>query len=114
MTTFILLTKPVPINQKFFIVHGRNILSKKYREAKLALAQETSLAWRSEPIKGNVTLNVIFYYGDKRKRDIDTYLKILLDSMEGIVYENDVQITELHVFKEYDKENPRTEIQVVI
>lgn len=65
------------------------------------------------PNTGDVTLNVMFYYGDNRKRDIDAYLKILLDSMSGIVYEDDCQVTELHAFKEVDKENPRTVIQVL-
>ena len=69
--------------------------------------------WKGEPLDSNLAMNIIFYYGDKRRRDIDAYLKILLDSMEGIVYTDDVLINELHVFKEYDKENPRTELQVL-
>ena len=55
----------------------------------------------------------MFYYGDKRKRDIDAYLKILLDAMSGIVYADDSQINEMHLFKEVDVENPRTIIQIL-
>lgn len=55
----------------------------------------------------------MFYYGDNRKRDIDAYLKILLDAMSEIVYEDDSQITEMHLFKEVDIANPRTVIQVL-
>lgn len=113
MKTITFYTKPVPVNQKYFVRNGRNILSNKYRQAKGDLALETRSQWNSEPLGRNVELNIIQYFGDKRKRDIDAYLKILLDSMEGIVYLNDNQINAMHVFKEYDKENPRIDIQIL-
>jgi len=109
----VLYTKPVPINQKFGIFRGRNILSSKYRDAKLALAQETRLKWTKAPLSGIVELHIDLFYGDKRKRDIDAPLKILLDAMSEIVYEDDSQVTKLTVQKFYDKENPRTEIEVL-
>lgn len=108
-----LYTKPVPLNALYRCVRSRNIISKRGREAKSALATEIALKWKYELLKGSVSVSIILYFGDKRKRDIDAYLKILLDGMEGIVYENDVQINELHVYKEYDKKNPRVDIYVV-
>lgn len=39
-----------------------------------------------------------------RDRDIDGSLKLLLDAMTGIIYEDDRQVTELHVKKIKDKE----------
>lgn len=108
-----LYTKPIPINQKFFIVRGRNILSKKYRDTKTALALETRSQWNFEPLEGMLACTLHLYFGDKRKRDVDAYIKILLDSMEGICYENDNQINELHVYRNYDKQNPRTEVELL-
>lgn len=64
-------------------------------------------------IEEDVALNVMFYFKDERKRDIDSHLKCLLDSMTGIIYRDDSQITELHVFKEVDKKNPRTVVQIL-
>lgn len=113
MKTITLLTKPIPVNQKFSVIGGRMFLSKKYREVKEAMEWEVKGQWHGEPLSGDVVLNVLFYYGDSRKRDIDAYLKILLDSMSGIVYEDDSQINEMHVFKEVDKDTPRIVIQVV-
>ena len=110
----VLYTKPVPINQKFFICRGRNILSSKYRDAKLALAKETRLKWTTAPLSGIVELHIDLFYGDKRKRDIDAHLKILLDAMSEIVYEDDSQVTKMTVQKFYDKENPRTEINPLL
>lgn len=111
--TITLYTKPVPINAKFATFNGRSILTKRYRDAKTALALETRSQWTTEPLKGNITMNVMMYFGDRRQRDIDAHLKILLDSMEGIVYENDNQVVELHCFKEIDIKKGRTIVQIL-
>lgn len=109
-----LKTKPIPLNQMYRCFNGRYLKSKKGRETAEALQWELKEQWgASKPLKSRVALNILLYFGDKRKRDIDAYLKILLDSMEGIVYEDDNQIVEMHVFKEYDKENPRVVIGVI-
>lgn len=113
MKTIVLKTKPIPVNQKYSVIRGRMLLSKTYRDTKTAMEWEIRSTWRIAPHTGSVAVNVLFYYGDNRKRDIDAYLKILLDAMSGTVYEDDSQIDELHVFKMVDKENPRTEIQVL-
>jgi len=55
-------------------------------------------------------LDVKYYFGTKHKRDIDNYAKLVLDSMEGIVYEDDKQIKRITIEKFYDKKSPRTEI----
>lgn len=113
MKTITLLTKPISINQKYGIINGRNLLTKAYRDAKYDLALETRSQWTTEPLSVPLALNIMFYYGDNRKRDIDAYIKILLDAMEGVVYENDVLIEEMHVFKSVDKEEPRTVVHVL-
>lgn len=107
-----LYTKPVSINQKYNIANGRNILSKKYRDAKDTLKWEIKSQWHREPLTDDVVLDIIFFFGNKRKNDIDNQIKIILDAAEGILFEDDSQVKELHIYKKYDKENPRTEILV--
>lgn len=63
-------------------------------------------------ITNPIALKIILFFNDKRKRDIDNYNKILLDSMSGIVYEDDVQIQMLTIVKQYDKKQPRVEIEI--
>ena len=111
--TFTLYARPVPINQKFFILRGRNILSKAYRDAKYDLALETRSQVNFSPLRGNLAVTLNQFYGDNRKRDIDAYIKIVLDAMEGIVYENDNQIVKLEATKAVDKDNPRIEVSVI-
>lgn len=113
MKTITLYTKPIPVNQRTMIVNGHQTSSKKWKDTKSALALETRTQAKFTPMTGTLAVNLMFYFGDKRKRDIDAYIKIILDSMEGIVYENDSQVTELHCFKDIDIKNPRTVIQIL-
>lgn len=70
-------------------------------------------SWKGEPISGRkIALKVVLYFKDERRHDIDNYNKILFDSMNGIVWEDDSQIDELEIRKTVDKSNPRIEVQV--
>lgn len=51
---------------------------------------------------------------DKRVRDLDNHLKIVFDALTGVVWEDDKQIQEMTIRKDYDKENPRVELDVVL
>ena len=57
-----------------------------------------------------VTINLTF--PTRRKNDIDNYNKAVLDALTGLVYVDDSQIVELHVFKKYVKNKPKTMIVI--
>lgn len=113
MKSITLKTKPVPVNAKYGVIRGKMLLTKDYRSTKEAMQWEVRSQYKGQPLTGDISMNILFYYGDNRKRDIDAYIKILLDAMSKIVYEDDCQIVEMHIYKEKDLENPRTEIQVL-
>lgn len=46
-----------------------------------------------------------------KRPDIDNLAKAILDALNGIAYEDDKQIVELHLYKDYS-ERPRTEIEL--
>lgn len=48
-----------------------------------------------------------------RDRDIDSCFKIVLDALEGFAYINDSQVGRVIAYKEFDKSNPRIEIDVM-
>lgn len=73
-----------------------------------ALSQMNS----NEMLKGRIKVEYEVFYNDKRKRDIDNILKLLTDSLQKVVFENDSQIDELTVKRRFTKEKPRTIIQV--
>ena len=61
------------------------------------------------PLKGNLEMEIFMTY--KRERDIDGSLKLLLDALQGICYDNDSQVKRLIIAKEKGKEE---NIKVVI
>ena len=61
-------------------------------------------------LTGDIVMQ-IGYYRKRRAGDIDGILKMTMDSLQGIWYENDKQICELHVFRYDDKEYPRLEVK---
>ena len=91
----------------------RMYMTAKGKDLKEQYFYEAKSQWKKKPLEGDVTVNVILYFGDKRKHDIDNYNKLVLDSLTGIVYFDDEQIQELNVIKQYDKENPRIEITIL-
>lgn len=67
---------------------------------------------RTEIIEWDIKANIKLFFDDKRKRDIDNYCKLLLDSLSWVCYEDDKQIQIMTIKKDYDKNNPRIEINL--
>ena len=68
--------------------------------------------WRKQPIEEDITLTMRIFFGRKGKHDIDNFNKIIWDSLTGIVWKDDSQIVELHIYKDFDKKNPRVELDI--
>lgn len=76
---------------------------------KVSCAVTCRLAKITKPIKEPLQLNV-YWYRKALRGDIDGILKVLLDALQGILYENDSQIMKITVEKLHDKKNPRIEL----
>ena len=95
-----------------------------------------NLVWRMPPTKGSVEVHALFilpepkwFYGPKGRRDnapcdptgqrtgdIDKYLRAVLDSLTGVVYEDDSQVVCVvgrKLYSNRDKAVPGAEIQIV-
>lgn len=64
------------------------------------------VSWRAkeamqgrEPIKGPVSVQLIFCLGDRRRVDCDNLSKAVLDAMRKIVFVDDCQVVNLHLVK---------------
>lgn len=62
-----------------------------------------------ELMDGDLRVTIKIYYASRRP-DLDESL--ILDCMQGYIYQNDRAIKERHVYWSLDKENPRAEITV--
>ena len=57
-------------------------------------------------------IDLVFFMPDRRIRDSHNMLKLLLDVMQGVVYENDYYVCPRINSVEYDTENPRVEVLI--
>ena len=60
-------------------------------------------------LEGDLVVHIKIYYASRRP-DLDE--SVILDCMQGFIYENDRQVKEKHIYHALDKENPRSEIRV--
>lgn len=112
---FVLYTKPVVQNKRLMMSRGRMIATSLWRDTKDNLFYEIKEQYKGKLLdKKGVAVYINFYFGDKRKRDVDAYVKVLFDAMSNIVYTDDSLITFFTARKNYDKENPRTEVEVCV
>jgi Holliday junction resolvase RusA-like endonuclease len=85
-------------------------LIKEGKALKESYQWEAKSQWRTPRLQGPVALSVRFFFGTKRKADLDNFNKLWQDALSGIVYDDDSQIAELHLYRDYDKARPRIEI----
>lgn len=80
-----------------------------YAEAKQWL-RDAVIVLKANKGENPISVTIIYYL--KRERDVDGSQKIILDSLTraGVV-KDDKYITELHLYKKFDKQNPRLEIE---
>jgi Holliday junction resolvase RusA-like endonuclease len=55
---------------------------------------------KKQPLKEDVSISLIYRLKGKIDTDLDNFQKLTLDALNGYVYEDDKQITELHCYKE--------------
>jgi len=73
-------------------------------------------AWRSTghpQFVYEVLVDITFYNGNRRRRDLDNMAKLVLDALNKEAYADDVQVVELNVRKLFtEKEKARTIITI--
>lgn len=100
-------------NEKIRNKQGRIFKSKRFRQFEQSVRYDAQIAMQGNPpIEGDVRATLVFYFPDKRRTDLFNAPKSVCDALNGVVYIDDKQITEGHLYVRYDKDNPRTEIQI--
>ena len=103
-------TTPPSLNSAYKKYKNRIVLSQAVRELKQLLADSVSDNFNG--LNGRLELNVTFMFADRRKRDVDNYLKVLLDSMKGKYFHDDDQIYSIRATKQIGCEEPKTIITI--
>lgn len=102
---------PISRNHAYYFGGRRCFMTKAGKEYK-ERASDIFRKHFKEPIKGGVVVSLFFYFGDKRRRDVSNHEKLLGDSMNKIVFDDDSQIIKMILERSYDKKNPRVEVEV--
>lgn len=102
---------PVSVN-RMYMHHSLKsvILTDEARNWKLLANIMAKNQWGYEPpLEGNIRVD---YYFCGSRLDADNGLKLLNDALNKIVWKDDRQITEMHVYVIRKDKNPRVEIEV--
>lgn len=89
-------------------------MSKEGKEIKESWQKQARLQYKGAPQGKSVEIKIYvkLFFQDNRKHDIDGSNKILLDSLNNIVWTDDSQIKKATFEKFIDRENPRVEIEI--
>ena len=88
-------------------------MSKECKALKEDYQWQAKTQWRGAPLAKAVGVTATFFFGTKRRQDIDNFNKLWMDALSGIVWHDDSQISILNIVKSYDKAKPRIELEVV-
>lgn len=97
-------------SRKLVTIRGRPafIKSQKARDYVEAFKKQCP-SLGDQMLEGELYVRMTIYYASRRP-DLDE--SVILDCMQDLIYKNDRQVREKHVYWGLDKENPRAEIEV--
>lgn len=107
------LTLPLPpmANRYWRYWRGRVVRSPEAERYILGVKMRALTAGHRAPIPGFVSVS-IGIFRQRKAGDLDGFLKVLLDSLQGVAFENDKQVIEIHARRMDDPSNPRATITV--
>lgn len=92
--------------------HGKHFTRKANRRYEALCRMYAQEQHSGKPLKGDLRVDIDFYFPDKRRCDLFNAPKSVCDALNECVWEDDKQIIDgrLRIF--YDKVNPRLELRV--
>lgn len=131
LLAFEIKTTPVPQARPRFYVrhHGLKNFVGAYDPKQCKTFKEV-IAWHARikameqglkaPLSGAISINLIFQMGENGKEvyhtkrpDIDNLAKAVKDALKGIIYADDSQIVEAHLYKRYGEPMVRINIKTL-
>src|SRR5262249_17428261 len=98
------------VNKMYIRYIDKVVLSNEARVYKEYAQLTAKSQWQAEPLECDITV-MYYFYGSKL--DADNGLKILNDAMNRIIWKDDRQILEMHVYIDRTKtSDPRVEVEV--
>ncbi len=87
-------------------------MSKAGKDLKSSYIKQIGEQYTAKTLTNPLKMTLVIFFGTKRKSDWDNFNKLVCDALTGLVYEDDSQIMDGRVIKNYDKVNPRIEVEI--
>jgi Holliday junction resolvase RusA-like endonuclease len=101
-----------PVCKQSFRIGKRNYRDPNVTRWEQLVAQHAMLAMVGrEPFQDGVKVTLRFRLADRRRRDLDNLSKGTLDAGNGILWEDDMQIQELHIYRERGEPGVTVEVE---
>lgn len=101
---------PPSANRYWRHYRGRMVVSDEaaaYKQTLAMLARCDGVTKLTGPVAVTVAI-----YRARKSGDLDNFLKVLLDALQGVFYDNDAQIRELCATLHDDRHDPHCEVSV--
>lgn len=110
----VMLILPVPPSANRWWRLGKGHMHKSEEARLYQAAVSVALSRQGGPIRAPRPVSVsIQWYRERKAGDLDKRLGVLLDALQGIVYENDAQVTRIVAERhEADAEGPRVVVWI--
>lgn len=105
----IVLPVPPSANRYWRSYNGTVVVSAEAQDYKAGVQLLAQYA-RLQPFAGEVAMYV-HVYRVQRRGDLDNFAKVLGDALNGVMYHDDSQVVELHMWRHDDKAQPRVEVE---
>ena len=96
-------------SRKLVTIKGRPAFIKSEKARKYVKSFKEQCPKLDSLLDGNVSVWITIHYATRRP-DLDE--SVILDAMQDLIYANDRQVKEKHIFWGLDRENPRSEIKI--
>jgi Holliday junction resolvase RusA-like endonuclease len=96
-------------SRKLVTIKGRPAFIKSEKARKYVKSFKEQCPKLDPLLDGNVSVWITIHYATRRP-DLDE--SVILDAMQDLIYANDRQVKEKHIFWGLDRENPRSEIKI--
>ncbi len=104
--------EPIPAARPRF-GQGGTYMPKSYTAYKEALAWLFKAKMKTrKPMRGAIIIVLDFYRKNHRRVDLDNLEKTVLDAGNGVVWEDDAQIIDMHSRKFLGCDEPRVEVRL--
>lgn len=107
----VVLPYPPSANRYWRKTRGGRIYKSNKASTYQANAKAIALADGLRPLAGRVAVTLRVFRPIKRG-DLDNRIKVVLDALQGVAFDDDKQVYELHAYLDDDKSNPRVVVTV--